>query len=366
MGFNKVNVDLFFKNLCEVLDGLKFTPDRIFNMVESGISTVPNHVPKVICSKGKKSVGKVSSAERGQLATVICAMSASGHFIPPAIIFKRKREKAELMNGAPPNSLLLVSESGYTNAQLFVKWLRHFQHHAKATKEAPILLIIDNHSSHLTLESVMFCRQNYIHVLTIPPHSSHKLQPLDRCFFKTLKTYFAEASNNWLVSNPGRVITQFQMSELFGVAYLKSASVGKAVNSFKSCGIFPMNPSVFTEEDFLPSSVTNMVQSQNEFDLAQPTFTNSLTSTPPSIANAETVNTGLPENVSNPGPNFVNTVVTPVTDLSVKKSAMTPTSDKNSSKVGLISPLPKRKTEQRRNGKGQKSCILTNSPYKII
>ena len=60
------------------------------------------------------------------------------------------------------------------------------------------------------------------------------------------------------------------------VRYLKSASVGKAVNAFKLCGIFPVNPNVFTEEDCLRSSVTNTAQPRVNPDLAQLTFSNVL------------------------------------------------------------------------------------------
>lgn len=162
------------------------------------------------------------------------------------------------MNGAPPGSMMLVSDSGYINGELFLEWIKHFQNHAKASLIDPVLLILDNHSSHLNLEAVLFCRENGIFLLSIPPHSSHKVQPLDRCFFKALETYFSEACSNWMVTNPGRVITQYQIAELFGSAYGRCASVDKAVKAFKVCGIMPIDPGVFTDEDFEPSAVTDM------------------------------------------------------------------------------------------------------------
>lgn len=66
-------------------------------MDETGMSTVPNCPPKVIASTGKKAVGKVSS---GELTTAVCAMSAAGNYVPPALIFKRKRQNLLLLNGA--------------------------------------------------------------------------------------------------------------------------------------------------------------------------------------------------------------------------------------------------------------------------
>ncbi|KAG8274028.1 hypothetical protein J6590_008155 [Homalodisca vitripennis] len=67
----------------------------------------------------------------------------------------------------------------------------------------------------------------------------------------------------WLLNHPGRVITQFQVAEIFAEAYEKSATMGKALTGFKVCGIFPFNKDIFSEEDFLPSSVTDQPVEEN-------------------------------------------------------------------------------------------------------
>lgn len=269
MGFNKVQLDRYFSNLKVLWEKHQFGVSRMFNMDESGLSTVPNKTPKVVSEKGKKLIGKVSSADRGQTVTVVCCMSAAGAYVPPAIIFPRKRRKPELLNGAPPDSLLLTSDSGYINGPLFLEWLEHFTKHVKPSEENPVLLIIDNHSSHLYLDAVLFARNHNIHMLSLPPHSSQKTQPLDRCFFKPLKDKFAEACERYLISNPGKVVTQFQISSLFAEAYQTVGTMGKAINGFKKCGIVPYNPDVFTDEDFLPSTVTDQ-QSITQENLPQP------------------------------------------------------------------------------------------------
>ncbi|CAH2000311.1 unnamed protein product [Acanthoscelides obtectus] len=156
MGFNKPQCERFYKNLAELMDKYKFPPTSIYNMDETGLSTVPNNPPRVISKKGKRAVNKISSAERGTNVTVVNAMSASGHFIPPAFIFGRKRMKAELLDGAPPASIGMVSDTSYINSELFLNWLGHFKDHTRPTKEHPILLVLDNHVSHCTIGAV--CR----------------------------------------------------------------------------------------------------------------------------------------------------------------------------------------------------------------
>ena len=46
----------------------------------------------------------------------------------------------------------------------------------------------------------------------------------------------------------------FFILEIFNAAYKKVCCMEKAVNGFKSTGIFPINPDVFTEEDFINDS----------------------------------------------------------------------------------------------------------------
>lgn len=65
----------------------------------------------MISVKGKKLVGKIVSAERGQTITLVCAMSATGNYVPPAFIFPRKRIKGYLLNNALEGSIGMASDS---------------------------------------------------------------------------------------------------------------------------------------------------------------------------------------------------------------------------------------------------------------
>ena len=96
IGFNAAQVSRFFDNLKEVYGKHSYPPSRIYNMDETGVSTVPNKVPKVYAEKGKRAVSKIVSADRGQLVTAVCWISASGLYVPPALIFPRKRKNEEL------------------------------------------------------------------------------------------------------------------------------------------------------------------------------------------------------------------------------------------------------------------------------
>lgn len=89
MGFNQSQVALFFENLSNLKSKYQFSARQIFNVDETGLSTVPNRLPKVVSEKGKRLVSKVVSAERGELTTVIACINAAGEYVPPGIVFKR-------------------------------------------------------------------------------------------------------------------------------------------------------------------------------------------------------------------------------------------------------------------------------------
>src|SRR5699024_5960563 len=66
MGFNRVAVGSFFKLLEDAIDKYKISPQRIFNVDETGVSTVPKSHSKILASTSKRQDGTLTSAERGK------------------------------------------------------------------------------------------------------------------------------------------------------------------------------------------------------------------------------------------------------------------------------------------------------------
>ena len=119
------------------------------------------------------------------------------------------------------------------------------------SEERKVLLIFDGHKTHTkSLELIDYARDNGIVLISLPPHTSHKFQPLDRSIFKPLKTHFNNECMKWMRNHPGRRITVDQLGSLFNEAYLKSATLANAVSRFKT-GIFPFNPEILPEHEFI-------------------------------------------------------------------------------------------------------------------
>ncbi|XP_022835755.1 uncharacterized protein LOC111363186 isoform X2 [Spodoptera litura] len=248
--FNKINVQNFFDNLKEVLSRNPSFANgsRIYNLDETSTTTV-QRPHKVLAAKGRN-VCKVTSGERGILVTTCCIVNAIGQALPPAMVFPRKNFKAHMLYGAPPGTLGLAAPSGWMNTELFVEF-------TSASTDNPALLILDNHESHLSIEALDLAKASGVTVLTLHPHTTARLQPLDVGLNGPFKSFYNSAIDSWLLRNPGKNLSIYNVAECVGIAYMKAMTPTNITQAFKKCGIFPFDDQIFTDIDFLPSEITN-------------------------------------------------------------------------------------------------------------
>jgi hypothetical protein len=254
--FNRTNVDNFFENVKAVFERHHFGPEAIYNIDETGLTTV-QRTKRVIASKGSKQVGQATSAERGSLVTICCGINGIGNSIPPYFIFPRVNFKPYMLHDAPVGSDGSAHPSGWMTSSNFVKYMHHFAKHAKPTPENPVLLLLDNHESHIAVDVLDFCKEVGIVLLTFPPHCSHKLQPLDLTVYGPLKNYYNKALTDWMVSNPGKTVTIYDIPKLAAIAIPLAFKPQNIQKGFEKPGIWPFNSNIFTDEDFLCAAVTD-------------------------------------------------------------------------------------------------------------
>ena len=86
---------------------------QVYNVDETGITVV--HKPgKVFSAVGRKHVYSLTSGEKGKTHTVVACVSASGHAVPPLMIYPRKRAVSESMKvGAVPGTVFTTSDNGW-------------------------------------------------------------------------------------------------------------------------------------------------------------------------------------------------------------------------------------------------------------
>ena len=125
--------------------------------------------------------------------------------------------KDGLKLGAPPGTVFTCNESGWMTTETFCLWMEHFVNYVKPSVDQPVLLILDGHTTHTrNIEAITLAQASGVIMLSLPAHTTHKLQPLDVSIFRPLMVYYDQALSTWLRSNPGQVVTGFQVSSLLG------------------------------------------------------------------------------------------------------------------------------------------------------
>jgi len=175
---------------------------------------------------------------------------------------------------------------------------------------------------------------------------------------KPLSVYYDKEITNWLRSHPGEVINLKHVAEIFGLAFAKAATMTTAMNSFKSTGIFPFNPDVFTDSDFIASETTNVetIEVLQEYgqEIHEPVSILSPTQIPTTSNN--TMCTGQIESSQ-------SNLISPITPVSKKNTSFPQVSPIDVIPIPQQSHENKQKKKKNSRAKG-KTAILTDSPYK--
>jgi hypothetical protein len=81
------------------MDTIQHKPERLYNCEETGVTTVQHKRTKIFVLKGKRQITSLQSLERRSLVSVVTCVSPIGHFIPPLLLFPRKKYERRIDQG---------------------------------------------------------------------------------------------------------------------------------------------------------------------------------------------------------------------------------------------------------------------------
>lgn len=230
----------FFDLLRKTVDELKLRekPQQIFNLDETSFCHDPKKT-KVVGAVGVRSTRMISSAGRENTSVLICT-SATGQKLPPLVIFKGKNIiESWISKNVKNETAYAASKRGWMESTIFLnRFKKCFL--PNIPQDRPILLIYDGHATHINPDLCKLALENGVHILKLPPHTTHVLQPLDVTVFGPFKTDWDKQLVKWQRQNPRKRIPKQDFVELLNKVY-DCVSIDNIQSGFIATGIYDAN-----------------------------------------------------------------------------------------------------------------------------
>ena len=219
----------------------------------------PLYPAQVIAPRGAKKVYVTSTAPMHEHTSLMACGSSGGRWINPLLIFQGQRPLTKLFEGFP-EAHVAMTESGYMDGPTFAGWAEVFIKESGASSSRPILLLVDQHSSHLWLPALERFRAANVRVVALHPHTTNWLCALDTSCFASFKKELYRLVG--IARNAGKSIDRSTLSYYIKGAYTKMSSVtldtlteerkGCCVAGLRSTGIEPFNRQAIPDAAFVP------------------------------------------------------------------------------------------------------------------
>ena len=249
MALHTIMLMFFFDMLQKLCEQYKFSPENTWNGDESGFQATKAKA-MVYCSKDLKQAYGIESGGTKSLFTVLFCVNAAGTWLPTYTIYKAKHIWYDWTVGGYPEAQYGCSPSGWMEATNFETWFTtKFVSQTKTADDAPRLFIFDGHNSHLSYKIAKCAFDNNIHILCLPPHTSHALQPLDVACFRPAKQIWSNICLEFFRKHPKQTLGKGDFPSLLNIVTQHLVSRPQvAVNGFVATGIRPIDRTMVTRQ----------------------------------------------------------------------------------------------------------------------
>jgi hypothetical protein len=216
----------------------------IYNFDETGFMMGIISTAMVVTSAERHGRAKAVQPGNREWVTVIQGINSQGWAIPPFIIVAGKFHLSSWYENSPLpcDWAIATSDNGWTTNERGMEWIQHFEKHTKPrTVGGYRLLILDGHESHHSTNFEVFCKENNIVTICIPPHSSHILQPLDVGCFGPLKQAYGRQIEDMMRAHITH-ITKEDFFPAFHAAFQVAITEKNIKGGFRGAGLVPFNP----------------------------------------------------------------------------------------------------------------------------
>lgn len=231
------------KNYLSSKNLLDISPTRVFNCDETNVALCPKS-NKILTKKGSLTAYKITDDVKIGI-TVLFMYSASGKRAPPMILFPYKEKlPRSIIAKIPTGWGVGISDNGWMTLELFYEYMTNvfYPWLLQEEIEFPVVLYLDNHSSHLTMPLVKFCREKKIEIIGLYPNSTHIMQPLDIAFFHPFKEAWKKTVTRWKTEKNMKELKKEDVGTVLKQTLESMQEEDIIKNGFRATGLVPFNP----------------------------------------------------------------------------------------------------------------------------
>lgn len=249
-GSTRINYEVFFQPLREQLDSKNIKPANIANMDEHGMQELETRAGTVIGSSLTRRAVVTASDDTTWVSVIECS-TAEGKRLSPVVIFTGASLQGQWFphnfrfEEELPSWRYKYSATGWSNNEIAIDWFKHV--YLLETKPANAsdwrLLILDEHSIHITKEIMVMAHRHRVQLLYLPAHTTHKTQPLDRSVFSALKNYFRQNTRVFGTAVASAPVNKQRFLYCYRDAARRGMSARNIISGFRETGIWPYDAS---------------------------------------------------------------------------------------------------------------------------
>lgn len=259
------SIRLWFRDLESYLESqnasdVLLDPKRVFNCDETSFSMCPK-TGKVIAPVGWKNVYTIQPGNEKETITVLFTFSADGDTVTPMVVFPHVRPPKEITDSVPDSWFLGRSETGWMRSETFFEYIANGFNQWLTDNEIPrpVVLFLDGHKSHLTMELSEFCHENQIILYCLPPNTTHIMQPADVSVFKPLKGDYKKTVREWQNQNEvNSLLSKVTFCPLIKQVLEQKDLTTSIQNGFRKSGLFPLNPDAVDYSKCVQNAIENL------------------------------------------------------------------------------------------------------------
>ena len=134
--------------------------------------------------------------------------SAAGELLPTYVVYKGLNVYEAWCRYGPPGTIYTASQSGWFDLFSFTDWFKKVFLPNVRRKSGKKVLIVDNLSSHISMEVISLCREHNIEFVCLPPNATHLMQPLDVGLFAPMKAAWRKQLTAYSDKDPAAKMLQ--------------------------------------------------------------------------------------------------------------------------------------------------------------